>query len=660
MIKEWSLTNLPPEGHEDVPEFFYHLFEDALAEQIKIKHRERLMDNHSLYRGRFSSGQKKKIFTPVNLLFANIQRTVANITANNPKAEVIDMDGVKDEAENIMTAKLAMWWNETNQKFSMKDSGTNQEIYGYTPEKPYWDSEKKQPGVVVRDPFTVIPAPGIWHTWDEDIPYLVFLDADYIDEIERIYGVEGVAADDAEDLMGSKREEHRPRTQTSDAISSRVAYGKYTSPVSKVSDDKTKGKPFEKGLIIEIWVRNVSQKTTKETPVVDEYGFQAVDPETGDPLFEKTTIEKYPDGIRKVTISKKDRLRAKDKITCPYIVLHDSPNPNINPLLPVELAKHTYTWGKFPCIKADSFRDTQSSYGFTAGEQTADLLVKISNVFTRLFSYVIQALTPFLVIERYCGIDRDMIETQIGKEGRLILMPTKPNADIRYVQVPNLPASFFNVLDLLLKFYDRIYQIEDADRGKAPTGIIAYAAIKALQERNGLLMQSKRESIEYIASERGKWAIGFWQNFGTRGEYVDVAEEQKNFIGVNYAGRRFNYQVEAESTMPRTSLQSEELAKWLLGNKLIDLRSGLEMLNVPDWKAIVERNGESQLDMALNLLIQAGLPKEEAIALKQYLMMPQGGPGDTAQDSSRVQTVKPGVPRRAQGGMPPAEVRGEG
>ena len=132
--------------------------------------------------------------------------------------------------------------------------------------------------------------------------------------------------------------------------------------------------------------------------------------------------------------------------------------------------------------------------------------------------------------------------------------PTTPNARIEFLQVPNLPSSFFNVLDLILKFFDRIYQIEEADRGINPTGVIAASAIIALQERNAVVMQTKTSAIDYLAEQRSRWAIGLWQNFGIKEESVDVGGTMQVFRPANFAGRRFNYVVESGSTMPRTCL----------------------------------------------------------------------------------------------------------
>jgi hypothetical protein len=159
-------------------------------------------------------------------------------------------------------------------------------------------------------------------------------------------------------------------------------------------------------------------------------------------------------------------------------------------------------------------------------------------------------------------------------------------------------------------------------------------------------MQTKTTAIDGLVEQRSRWAIGLWQNFGTSVDTVNVNGSTAEFQGVAYAGRKFNYVVEAGSTTPRTNLQIQEMAIGLADKGHIDRRALLEVLNFPNWKEIIERMGESQLDQALNILVQAGMPIDQAQQLKILLAQPQGGPGDTQQNSQ----PQPGTPKGQQGG----------
>ena len=660
MKDEWNLQNIPPKSHKDVADFAYGLFEIARIEKERLGKHKDFLANYALYRGKQTKGVTPtivKAYTPINLYFANIERTVSNITAKNPTGEVVDLDGFQDGAEEVFSVKLKKWWEDTNQQTKTRASARTMEVYGVTPEKPYWDKEKKEPNILITDPFAFFPAPGNWEDLATEAPYLCFAYLDFVDKVEKEFGVTGVDQEDAFELLGVEREKYKADNYGN--VQQNI--GNYDDPMTRVNrTDKTASdKKIERCLVIELWIRDNSEKTiTEENPVLDEAGIPVLD-ENNNLVIEKTSRKEpvYPDGIRKITITKQ-KSGQKSENRSEYMVLDDSANPNINPNLEIELASLTYPWGRLPIYLANSYKDLVSIWGFAAAEQVGDLIVKINQIVSKLIAYVINVMTPPLIVQQHCGITRAMIESELSKGGRLVLMPTTPNARIEFMQIPNLPSTFFQVLELIVRFFDRVYQIEDADRGQAPRGITAASAIVALQERNQVLMQSKTSAIDMLVEQRSRWAIGLWQNFGIKSEFVEVAEEPIEFVGVKYAGRKFSFVVESGSTTPKTSLQIQEIAGNLYAAKAIDRRALLETVNFPGWKQIIERMGETELDQALQILIDAGLQEEEAIQLKQYLLEPQGGPGDMKK-STQTRTVKPAGARSGQGQMPPAEVKGE-
>ncbi|GAF67872.1 unnamed protein product, partial [marine sediment metagenome] len=330
--------------------------------------------------------------------------------------------------------------------------------------------------------------------------------------------------------------------------------------------------------------------------------------------------------------------------------------PNINPNIPREIAKKTHAWNHIPFYKSNSYEDTTCLWGFSAAEQTEDLVNRISEIISRMVGYVTRVMSPPLVCPQGIGVSKDMLESRANKPN-LIIMPDRivPQGTIHYLQIPNLPSDFFNVLDRIISFFDRIYAIEEADRGLTPQRVVAAAAIRALQERNAVLMQSKRESVEFLVEQRGQWTISFLQNFATVLETVDVQGEVAEFVGVNFAGRQFSYTVESGSMMPQTSVWTAARAEKYFEAGAIDRQALLEVTNFPGWKEIIERVGETQLDQALQLLIQAGLPESEeqapegwppelnAVVLKQILMQTQGGPGNRSRKEPKEAKIAPEV-----------------
>jgi hypothetical protein len=615
MVKnDWSLSNVPPKNDPDVGEFAFSLFEAAKNEKERLGKHDDFNNNFALYRGnqdtqqsgRKGAPRKKKVLTPINLYFANVERTVSNITAREPTGEVVDLDGQGDGSENILSIVLKKWWKDTNQQSKTRASSRQMEIYGFTSEKPYWDKGRFRPDIAVTDPYSIFPCPGNWDNIAEEAPYICYAYIDFVSSIESIFKVKDIAKDDAYDLMGTVRETYKTQ-----GYGIEKSIGNYTDAMTvtrEVAGQDTK--ILERCLVIEVWLRDDRETEEKtEEPFIDE---------NGAPQVRITTIKKkvYRDGIRKITISKSKDPAIKSGI----IILDDNANPNLNPELADELASTTYPWGRLPCYVANSYKDGVTIYGFAAAEQVGDLIVKINLIFSKLINYVINVMAPPLIVQQHCGITKEMIENSISKPGRMVLMPTIPNARIEFMQIPNLPETFFRVLELLIRNFDRIYAIEDADRGQAPNGVIAYAAIQALQERNQVLMLTTTSSVDFLAEERSKWAIGLYQNFGTRPDSVNVADEQMPFAGVEFAGRKFGYVVESGSSTPRTKLQWQDLALKLKEMGVIDQQATLESIGFPGWKEILERNAESQTEQALQVLVDAGLPEETAIQLRDFVM----------------------------------------
>lgn len=621
-VSQYSLND-PPSANkiEDVGSFVWKCFVLAAEEKERLGLLERWKENYRMYRGdhwgEFKTRKNRSQVT-VNLFFANILRTVANITNKNPTVEVLDMDGINDDADKALTAKIKKWWADTEQQEQLSHSTLNNEINGITVEKAVWNPKKREPDFSILDPYSCFPAPGVYKDIN-DMPYFIHAYILSVDNIEAKYGVTGVQPDNFDDLLGKDREDVRPNTN--DPASSGASYtGSTSDPSTSFIEAGVSGRG--RALVVEMWYRDYSTSQVKQF----EYD------ENGDEITELSskTVKNYPDGVRVTTVTNQGRM-----------ILADQTNPNINPQL-IDQVNTSYAWGRIPFFKANSYKDTTSVWGFSAAEQVGDLNKKIDEIVSRLLAYTQRALLPPLIVEKGCGISRSQLNNKPG----LVLMPLRSNARIEYMQVPELPQSFFNVLDTLLTMHDRIYQIEDADRGVQPSGVTAASAIVALQERNAVLMQHKIREMDRLVRMRGRWAISFFQNFSFKEDYVEVSGEQVGFQGIQLAGRRFNYTVESGSTVARTSLREEEQATQLYQMGAIDRQALLETLNFTGWRDIVERVGEGQLEQALQIMIQAGMPEEDASELKQVLMQPQGGPGNTGQTGGQPQ---PGTPKTQQG-----------
>ena len=639
--KQWNLQNLPPEGHEDVGAFAYQLYQDALHERNRLGIPQRLASYYHFFRGRHSQEHlagifslKRKTKLSIALLHANVTRTVANITARAPVAEVLQADGIEDEADQILSEKLRIWNNREEQQVSLAKSTLMMETYGITVEKAVFDTELRQGKTIPLDPYSFLPAPG-YHDSLNDYPYLIHMFTMPVESAEAMYEKEGVEeSDEAHGILGLSREDDLSRKSFRTGVN---LYPADFVPTHSPSPDQrsTQGK----ALIVEMWIRDYSME-------MREFTETAMDPETGEELIytHEQEVQKYPGGIRVITFTNNG-----------HLVLADEKNPNVNHALPMEVAENTYLCKRFPFFHANSYEDTSSIWGYPMVEIVGDINLEVDELWSSITNYLKMAMYPPLILPKDTMVDK----SKIRYLPRLVIQPssTASSNGIRWLDMPTPPSWMFEALNHLISFFDRISQIEDADRGSAPGQVVAASAIEMLQERGAVLVRAKIRAVDYLIRERGRCFISYYQNFGVVPEIVTTTHGTHEAMGMNYIGRQFNYIVESGSTVARTSSQIKAEAMELFKLQAIDRQALLQQLNFPNWKQIVERMGESQLQAAMSVLVQAGLDQDVARELFNYLMQDQGGPGDV----SKLQPpgggvgqagapAQPGIPKADQGG----------
>lgn len=606
---EFNITAPPAIGHEDVGKWAWTVYDISRQwrdEELNMP--EAWKANYKLFRGNHWGIKQGANNITANLFFSNVVRTVANITARHPVAEVVDLDGTAGDLARIASARIKKWWLDAGQPSKLRATTLNSEIYGITWEKSVWNKRAMQPETVVLDPFAVFPYPGYWEFLPTDCPAVCHATALDPRVVENKYDTDGVEISETYSLLGGEREE----------VIGTSSYGitRNASPLGegftpKKIASRSAGPKGDNALVVEVWFRDES--------------------------LGKDGKRVCPDGVRCVTICNEGNK-----------VLADDPNPGLNYELPEEALTGSYLWGKIPIYKANSYQDSSSIFGFSAAEQTAHLNVKVDELLTRLVNYAMRAMTGILVIPPKSGITK----AHLNNKPNLVVFPQtmEAAAGIRFVPLPNPPSIIKDVVDMIIGMHDRIHAVQDVDRGETPRQITAASAIVALQERNAVLVQHKIDSIDYLVQERGNYAVAQWQMHGHSIETIKSDDTTYEFSGVELAGHRFNYTVESGSTMPKTSLQIQEQSQALYTAGAIDQQALLENLNFPKWREIVERMAEDQLGAAMQILVQAGMPEEQAQYIVQLLQQPQGGPGNGPQQPPQQQT-QPGMPRAQQGVM---------
>lgn len=654
---KFNLGNIPEEGHEYAGKFFNKLWEDARREKIdRLGMHTRWLELHKQWRGK----RKKKTFPVVgaNYLFKTISGFCAMLTEKHPQAEIQSDDAPEDQ-KKALEQETSEWWKEMELQNVLYASVQNMSVYGTTVEKGVFDLKEDTAKIDLRDPFNFFPAPG-YTLCSLDIPYCC--DAYFLPiwEIRQSFDIPEniqITADATEQLLGKERETIRGGKSTTTSTGTHLP-SKYADTGSGVRDSS---RPLsDQALVVELWIRDDS--------VVDEPVFEDV--EIPDNLGRPAMVEQqqvgttqqpvYPDGIRKVVITNHGDL-----------VLDDTPNPNINwalidvrtemllaqgkpeytinetgeiaidangqPLIqyrPVEktearqLAENTlnktWLWGRFPFSVVGSQKDTTQWWAFSILEQLEELQGKAESLLTKYFAYYDRVMFPILILPDGCGVDKSEVTNAPG----LILTPTLSHAaQLRYVPPPSPPTGLLELLEFVLFQMDVISQTPEVTEGRRPKGISAASAIIALQDKAATLFQPQVVSVDEIIRNRGRMFASFVQNFGTKEKPIKVDDEMVRFLGINLQGV-FKYVVESGSSAPITKAGRRQQYIELFQIQAMDLETLLKMLEIPRYEQVVERLAEqNSLPQAIDILIQAGLPEDEAKQLYMHLMQPQGGTG---------------------------------
>jgi len=252
MENDHNISSPPKQGSPEVGKWAWDIFETSRQwrdDELNLPQKWR--DNHKLYRGDHWGTNKQKNSLTIGLFFSNINRTTANITANNPIAEAVDLDGTGADLAKKATARLKKHWLETKQQMRLRTSTLNSEIYGITWEKSVWDGKNLEPKTIVCDPFAIFPYPGYYENMATDCPAISHATAEDPKVIQKKYDTdEDIEPSDTYSLLGGEREDLIKTSTFGTTSTTMVQNGTISTP-----SGGTQKYRYEKALIVEVWVR---------------------------------------------------------------------------------------------------------------------------------------------------------------------------------------------------------------------------------------------------------------------------------------------------------------------------------------------------------------------------------------------------------------------
>lgn len=610
----------PQTGDPKLGQWIFSKFKIAKNEKDRLNMHAKWLRNYELKRGRHWRNKDKKYpLVPINIFYSAIRHSVALLTDNKPKFDIIPHDEKAETMAPIINTAAATWYKRTKQQLKLTSICNISETYGTAIREVVFDPSLEagigDTDTVTWDAFAFYPWPGILEI--QDMPFFFTVKIMELADIIRLYPEQGmkVEADkEYSSYLGKDREEVK--------AGSLAKYGSTsgnlpTNYVEAGAGFKEGG--LERAMVITAWLKDYTTvKEIKQQPIVDTITGQPILDEIGNPVMENIETEKfkYPGNIRRIRFVNQGR-----------IVLEDTSNPSINPNIPEEKARNTFLWDKYPFTKMDSNTDEANFWGYSVIEQIEILGMEINKKISQIAAYIDKTVRPPLILPKTCGIDDNEISNLPGQRWRPINHVVA--AAIRYMQVPPLPSDFYNYLNLLMKLIDIITGITDVTEGRKPAGVQAASAIVALQEKAETIFREKIRNLDVLNEQTGMMWISMMQNWYTEtrtlqlsGKLVEQYGQFTDYTGSQVEGE-FSFEVVSGSTMPKSLWVRKQDMIQLLQYGAIDQEAILDEFDIPRKEEILRRMQLGVVGQALQKLQIAGLPPQVLQTIGAILSMPE-------------------------------------
>lgn len=615
----------PPEGHAEVGPWVNETFMIAKKDKDRLKWDEKWYRNHELVRGKHFRTQQagarsrdnrgKYPRVMINLFHVAWTVTVANLTDNKPKFDIVPHDEAAKSSQPVMNGAASDWWRRTRQQQTLSETVQQNEKYGTTLEKMIFATEleggRGDIACIVVDNYRFFPWPGILDI--QNMPQFYEIDVVSLREIQHKWPETGAKVKPEQavtKLLGKDRDEVRAGSLAGGRRSNNLPNNYAEGEGYSYKDAR-----IDNALVIECWCRDYTMEddekiqeqtfldpaTGIETPVLDA---------GGEPILERVKtgrkVPKYPGFIRLIHVTNSGK-----------VVLDDMPNPSINPTIAPEDAQNTYLWDRYPYQKATSYSDGTNFWGYSIVEQIEVLVLEINKKISKISAYIDKTAYPTLVNPKNSGIESHKISNLPGMQIRPATHTMVPF--IKYLDMPPLPSDFYKYIEMLLRLIDVITGIHEVTEGRKPAGISSGVAIAQLQEKAQTIFRDKIRNLDLLIEERGRMWVSLAQNWYTEKRKVTMSGKNAqdlgefvDFEGADFQGE-FSFEVVAGSTMPKSVFVRNEQAVALATQGFLDQRAVLEALEWPQIEEVILRMQQGPLGQLLERLEKTELFAETTL-----------------------------------------------
>jgi len=580
---------IPVEGNEETGYRVFHVLDEILKFKNEMGLPGKWQRNYELSRNKHWKNKNVKApLVTANLLYNHRQRTVNQLTDNNPTFNVKQVGEVETEKEDVFEMLLhtaEYWWGDTEQQAELERSVLNGETYGCAIEKIYFNPELEN-GIgevesAIVDPYhfgwypvkqmDVQKAEAVLHYYPQSVRTL-----------RREYPDKAHAIKSDDEYLKSLGDERLEMIGTAAKRPSGYL-STFAGIVKNLLNLQAEGQGVDaETLVVECWVRDYSQ-------LPDDGG------------------DKYPGKIRMVKCCSGGS-----------VVLEDRANPSINPDLEPEQASLTYLYSRFPFVFTHSVTDTSFPWGMSDYEQLEELNVEVNKTLSQLTMIKDRLSRIKLLNPSDSGVSNEELTNKPG-----ILNPTSAMTaqGIRYLDPPQLPPDLPNLLTIYRELFYAVagsFELEQAQRDGRD--VIAYKAIAALMERAATMLRGKIRNYSKLIRERGRMYLSCAMNWYTEPRWISYEQDGEE-LSAAIEGREMmipaKLNVVSGSTMPVSKVQEREEALALFDKQAIDAEELLKKIEWRDWKKVVERMRLGPLGVFLQRLGVMGFPPAMLQALEE-------------------------------------------
>lgn len=606
-----SIALIPPEGDKNVGKRVFEVLNAVLTDKENLGLPKLWSRHYKLRRNKHWKDERVNVpLISANLIFTHTQRSVNSLTDNNPIFNVANMYAGDDDKEKSIATDLQRaaedWWLDNEQQDKLESSVLNGELYGICIEKSVYNEELDgglgNVETRIVDPFLF----GWYPVKMADLADLQGREAvvefyvkscrelmnKYPDKADKIKPETAIM-----DELNDERREINSDTKSGTSNNTlllviqnvvRAVGGLFkAASVSDLDGDET--------VVCEMWLRD-------KTTIND--GDPVIDLETG--AVTQMTKPKYTGEIRYI-------------LACSggQVVLEDKDNPNVNPLLDPEQARHTFLYSRFPYSAANSIKDTSNAWGISDVEDLDKLNIEMNKSLSQLVLEKDNQARRKIINPKDSGVKNEELMNYPG-----ILNPSSATsgAGIRYLEIPPNNGDLDKSIELFKGLFLLIAGTFDLDQAQTQSNVIAYKAIAALLERAATMMRGKIRSYSKLIRERGRMYISHVQNFYTEDRWITYKEadgqiSSKQIRGSDMA-RPVNLTVVTGSTLPISRVQQREEALSLFQSQAIDQQELLERLDWGNRNSIIKRMQAGPLGAIMEKLATVGVPDELMAYLK--------------------------------------------